>query len=251
MLTFVSSVQREQYSYNVKVMNPEKAKDFKLFTWHDVHEKFLDPSELKEKLREDFGKHIPESDFDVGFLRVDQLLRQTKNGSFLLMISDLNEDAPVSKRAKKQAAIDDVKKELLEKHAGKYSEPQYKLWALMIVNGQWSNKDNPFHSLGVKNLVSQGKKKDENTIEVLAGAAIQVIDYFKKQSSSQETSMQQHQAPKSGDMVGISPAKKAQIRSQYLQQLRELQKLRDEGTINDSEFAEEKERVLHTLRSMH
>ena len=76
MLTFVSSVQREQYSYNVKVMNPEKAKDFKLFTWHDVHEKFLDPSELKEKLREDFGKHIPESDFDVGFLRVNCCVKQ-------------------------------------------------------------------------------------------------------------------------------------------------------------------------------
>ena len=48
-------------------MNPEKAKDFKLFTWHDVHEKFKTPDDLKEKLQESFGEHVPKSDFDVGF----------------------------------------------------------------------------------------------------------------------------------------------------------------------------------------
>ena len=58
----------EDYSYNVKVMNPEKAKDFKLFTWHDVHEKFKTPDDLKEKLQESFCEHVPKSDFDVGFL---------------------------------------------------------------------------------------------------------------------------------------------------------------------------------------
>ena len=48
-------------------MNPEKAKDFKLFTWHDVHEEFKTPDDLKEKLQESFGEHVPESDFDGFF----------------------------------------------------------------------------------------------------------------------------------------------------------------------------------------
>ena len=153
---------------------------------------------------------------------------------------------------KKQAAIDDIKKELLEKHVNKLSEPQYKLWALMIVNGQWSNKDNPpsIPLFGCEKSSKAGKSKDERAVEFLAGAAIQVIDYFKKQSSSEEANTVRHQAPKSAEMIGITPAKKAQIRSQYLQQLHELQKLCDEGTINDAEFAEGKEGVLHTLRSM-
>lgn len=30
----------EDYSNNVKVMNPKKAKDFKLFAWINVHQKF-------------------------------------------------------------------------------------------------------------------------------------------------------------------------------------------------------------------
>jgi len=161
---------------------------------------------------------------------------------------DLNEDGPVTKRAKRQAAIDDVRKELAEKHAKKFSEPQYKLWALMITNGQWTDKDNPpnIPLFGCEKS-KPAKKKDENTVEVLAGAAIQVIDYF-KQSSSREGNTQQHLAlAKSGDVSSISPSKKVSIRSQYLQQLHELQKLCDAGTITSAEFAEEKERVLLTL----
>ena len=103
----------------------------------------------------------------------------------------------------------------------------------MVINGQGTNKDSP-----------------PNTVEALAGAAIQVLDYF-KQSSSQEGNTHHPASTKSGDMTGISPAKKVQIRSQYLQQLRELQKLCDEGTLTCEQFAEEKEHVLCTRRSMH
>ena len=46
--------------------------------------------------------------------------------------SDANEDGPVTKRAKMQVAIKEVKKELVEKHANKFSETQYKLWVLMV-----------------------------------------------------------------------------------------------------------------------
>ena len=78
-----------------------------------------------------------------------------------------------------------------------------------------------------------------------------MIDYF-KQSSSREGNTQQHLAlAKSGDVTSISPSKKVSIRSQYLQQLHELQKVCDAGTITSAEFAEEKEHVLLTLRSLH
>ena len=56
------------------------------------------------------------------------------------------------------------------------------------------------------------KKKDENTEEVLAGATIQVLDYF-KHSSSQEGNTDHPVSTKSGDTTGISPTKKVHIRS--------------------------------------
>ena len=118
--------------------------------------------------------------------------------------------------------------------------------ALMVINGQWTNKDSPpTIPLFCCEISKPVKKKDENTVEVLASAAIKVLNYF-KQSSSQEGNTQHPASTKSGDTTGISLTKKVQIRS-----LRELQKLCDEGTLTCEEFAEEKEHVLCTLRSMH
>ena len=273
MLTFISATCTREVSYNVKVMNPEKAKDFKLFTWHDVHENFKTPDDLKEKLREclsmfqyqismlvffesrstaasnkkwiisandlDRMYAIFENNHEITFWCDKKVESITKRTS-----PDVNEDGPVTKRAKRQAAIDDLRKELAEKHAKKFSEPQYKLWALMITNGQWTDKDNPpnIPLFGCEKS-KPAKKKDENTVEVFAGAAIQVIAPGREHTTALALA-------KSGDVTSISLSKKVSIRSQYLQQLHELQKLCDAGTITSAEFAEEKERVL-TLRSLH
>ena len=69
-------------------MNPEKAKDFKLFTWHDVHEKFKTPDDLKEKLRECFGEHVPVSDFDVGFF--ESRSTAASNKKWIISANDLD-----------------------------------------------------------------------------------------------------------------------------------------------------------------
>ena len=80
------------------------------------------------------------------------------------------------------------------------------------------------------------KKKSSNTdtVDVLAGAAMKVIDHIKGNTSTQSDKTQSvsiitnvagiSSSPE--DLhYGLSPAKKVQIRSQYLTQLRELQKL--------------------------
>ena len=130
----------KDYSHNVKVMNPKKAKDFKLFTWHDVHEKFKTPNDLKEKLQESFGEHVLEPDFDIGFFEsrstaasnrrwiisandLDRMFAMFENNREITLwydkkvestgakcTSDANEDGPVTKRAERQVAIDDVNK---------------------------------------------------------------------------------------------------------------------------------------------
>ena len=132
-------------------MNPEKAKDVKLFTWHDVHEKFKTPDNLNEKLQENFDEHVPETDFDIVESRstatpnrkwiisandLDRMYATFENNREITLwcdkkvdstgakrTSDVNEDGPVTKHAKRQVAIDEVKKELAEKHANKFSEP--------------------------------------------------------------------------------------------------------------------------------
>ena len=48
--------------------------------------------------------------------------------------------------------------------------------------------------------------------------------------------------------VGISPSKIANLRSNYLQQLRDLHSLLESGAINDREFQEQKTPILEQLR---
>ena len=48
--------------------------------------------------------------------------------------------------------------------------------------------------------------------------------------------------------VGISPGKIANLRSNYLQQLRDLHSLLESGAINDKEFQEQKMPILEQLR---
>ena len=62
--------QSRQYSYSVKIF-PEKVRDAKLLTWHNVHDVFKTPDELKDKLRESFTEYVPMIDenekFNIGF----------------------------------------------------------------------------------------------------------------------------------------------------------------------------------------
>lgn len=50
--------------------------------------------------------------------------------------------------------------------------------------------------------------------------------------------------------VGISPGKIANLRSNYLQQLRDLHSLLESGAINDDEFQEQKAPILEQLKKL-
>lgn len=161
-------------------------------------------------------------------------------------ISD--EEAPVSKRAKKEAEVNELAQKLSAEHESRFSQPQYKLWARMIASGQWSSHERPPNIplfTGESSRPTSRKEKG-STAEVLADAAIHVLDHLRKSEPTTSTP-----EPASQDQLTVlSPGKKVSIRSQYLSQLRDLQKLREDGTLNDEEFAEEKARILQTLRAM-
>ena len=56
----------------------------------------------------------------------------------------LNDDCPpTSKRAEKESEVDDVTSDLKGLHGDKYTEPQYRLWARMIINGLHSSRESP------------------------------------------------------------------------------------------------------------
>ena len=59
-----------------------------------------------------------------------------------------------------------------------------------------------------------------------------------------------HHARPTDIQIGISPGKRAKLRKEYPDQLKDIQKLKEDGTLTEDEFDEEKSRILETLRSM-
>ena len=157
-------------------------------------------------------------------------------------------ETPVSKRAKKEEEMDRMKKDLSKMHGDKYTEPLYKLWARLIVSGQHTSMEVcpaiPLFGSEASKAASR-KEKASNPVEVLADAAIKVIDHLKTPGGVS----QEKKAPFEEFRV-FSPENKVQIRSQYIHQLKELQMLHDEETLSFDEFTEEKARVMATLRAM-
>ena len=50
--------------------------------------------------------------------------------------------------------------------------------------------------------------------------------------------------------TGVSPSKLANLRSNYLQQMRDLHSLYENGAINESEFLEQKRPILEQLKAL-
>ena len=56
--------------------------------------------------------------------------------------------------------------------------------------------------------------------------------------------------PSERRQVGLSPMKKAELRSTYLKQLSELHQLRDNGILTEVEYEEQREDLIDSMHSL-
>ena len=107
----------------------------------------------------------------------------------------------------------------------------------MIKCGQHTLKDNPPNIPMITGSYSRGKNPKEPGVgEAIADAAVAIIKALKGSP-----------AP---PIAGISPGKKVLQSGQYLKQLETIQKLKDDGLLNKSEFEAQKERIMINLSSL-
>ena len=145
-----------------------------------------------------------------------------------------------SKRAAKEMEVDGICTELKDLHKGKYTEPQYRLWARMIVNGVHSSKNDPPQVPMIVGYTGTRapKKSFEETIANTVAAVAKIV-------SPQQTTPSQ---PSAG--MGISPGKAVEIRGKCYAQLASLKKLFEESVIDERELEEQKGCILGTLRKL-
>lgn len=169
--------------------------------------------------------------------------------------STSTDDEPLSKRARKEKNIEKIFQTLLEKHrdSEEYShlnDPQYRLWARMHVNGFHDSLDVPPPVPAITGQSAKKKKKEESTqplASAFAGAATAITKVLlNNRPITPPTCTSTSIKP-----VGVSPASKAKLSGQYLQQIHTLQELRENAAITEEEFQEQKVLLLNNLKGLH
>ena len=145
-----------------------------------------------------------------------------------------------TKLDEKEDKIDDTYKQLKVKHGDTYTDPQLKLWARMIANHLHSDMDNPPKVPMITGPPVKREPKKESLEQAIIGVANAVTKAMNQ--TSEGSSVQKN--------AGISPLRATDIRSKSYAQLRMVQQLYDDGILTESEFAEQKQKILDSLRKI-
>ena len=163
-------------------------------------------------------------------------------------------ERPKCKRSRKASAVEEkregvegIKAELREEHGSLYMPIQYTLWAEMIDAGTHKSVDEPPSApmfLGKVGRPKHPKNADEMGT-VFTEMAKSVITALKPSPQSPVLA-----SPSQLLTCGTSPGKTADIRSKYLQQIKDLFSLFEAGALTDREFVEQKSTVLEQLKKL-
>ena len=240
--------------------------------------KFTSIIDLKVKLKEEFEDQVPPTTrFSVGYFECRQSVKKwlVTQDDLTAMYCNMNNDGktaiclwcegrseesspkskkrkrdnsnsptPSSKRATKEKEVDIMAAELKELHSNKadgekYNDPQYRLWARMIINGFHCSKEKPPQVPMITGITPtrSSRKSLEDTVASTVSAVVKAIA-----SPNSGTSLQSQPG------MGVSPSKAVDIRGKCFAQLASLKQLFEESVITEDELQEQKRSILKTLR---
>ena len=114
--------------------------------------------------------------------------------------------------------------QLCDRHSENHSDPQLRLWARMQVNGHHNDLHSPPNVLAITGQPQHKRKREQPLTEALTGCATAITNvYMKSQESCEPSCTPPSSTHSSAD--GTSPAGKAKLSGQYLQQLNVLQQI--------------------------
>ena len=154
---------------------------------------------------------------------------------------------PTSRRAVKEKEIDELFLELKETHVDDLdlSDPQYRLWARMIVNGIHSSKDTPPKVPMISGVTPTrpAKKSIEETVASTVAAVVMNLQGAARPST--------HPSPLGPDIgLRVSPSKGVDVRGKCYSQLSCLKQLFEDSILTTEEFQEQKKSILETLKKL-
>ena len=148
----------------------------------------------------------------------------------------------MSAMEERKERVEEIKSKLHEMHGTSFSPLQYTLWAEMVAVGTHKSLENPPHVQMFTGKVKKPKPENEmsTVFTELAKSVVSVVSVLSPQASA-------HTPTSSGC---VSPNKIVDLRSKYIQQMRELHSLHELGALTESEFKEQKQPILVQLKKI-
>ena len=276
---------RVQFSVPCRVFKPTRKAEMKIFMLRNLsasHFSSLDC--LKGQISSQLGESVVSADgeYDVGYMKgtsrlcihsevdldeiwgkilrgvgctlwCDGLAPQEKSKSVSKRLyydgsdSDSENLYPLPQKKKKTSAIEEKNQRVQElirsiqdKHGEKFTKIQYRLWAEMIDVGTHKSLD---EAPSVPMFTSKGGRQTPSST---------LTNAFTNMASSIASALSNNQTPTKSSSTGSSssPVRVVQMRSQYIQQLKDLHSLFEAGALSEQEYAEEKDSILAQLKKM-
>ena len=240
----LSSPPLAAYTYKVKIINPQKKSEISTRYLNKVSSRLCSVSELRQKIKEEFGDKVSSSpDFNVEYTEGTQqvkislvssddlhrMYQQHSQGGTISLWYDghcdgtrsgkRKQDEPASGRKANEQEVDNVYKDLRDKHGTLYDSPKLRLWARMISSGIHDDYDTP-PDVPMFSTPSAKKARKEPLSEALSTAAIALAKSLDKSNPSNSVVSLGGLNPQ-----GVSPGKSVDLRMKNYEQLRYLKKL--------------------------
>ena len=141
----------------------------------------------------------------------------------------------------KATRVQEIKDELEKKHGSKYNGCQYRLWAEMVFAGVHTDKEEPPQVPMFGNQRKHTRTTSNSGADLsdaLTGVAIAIKNAF---SPDSQRDLSKH---------AFSPSKAVDMRSKYIQQLKDLMSLHEMGGLTTEEYEEERCIIVRQMRKL-
>ena len=280
------SDSRRQYTYSLKIINPKKKSQFLVEKFRRLGT-FSSPREVRLSILTECEGLVPDNtEFDFGYFKggrgsakvwikseedlksmYETYVNEKEISLWCLgsekedgatSVSNTNkrklpnaDDRQGSKRQAIRDEVEDIFTSLKEKHGSTYNAAQLRLWANMLQIGTHRDYDEP-PKVPMFGVNAKTGTKSPCLADALSNVAEGFMRALKSPGpapscSSSPTRMPSHEPLQE---MGVSPGKCAALRSQYIQQLKELHQLLEATAISKEEYEEQKAAVLHKMQGL-
>ena len=270
------------YTYTLKVINPKRKSQFRVEKFRKGGA-FKTPMELRLYIIENYEKLLPATtDFDIGYFKpcrgstkvyiksdadLDTMYESYKDQQELNIwcIGDnqddeesantsankkrkCDKDIQPSRRRCVREEVDEIFMELKEKYESKYTAQQLRLWANMLQVGTWKDRENPPQN-PMFGYNGKTHAKTPSLTEALTSVAEGIARVLRPPVPTGNQSPPTSSRAQLNEM-GVSPSKCATLRSQYIEQLKQLHQLLELTAISKDEYVQQKADILKKMQQL-